>query len=147
METNEKNTIGAVFIYKEFNLTVTIDPNNVHIEDSYQVKKKDDMLAIIEQIREIAAEQDITYKRSIKSWLNEWRAHNQLYLNGTKPERTRSVDLNEDESLLRRIIYWFLSNSYKEGVEEKVEETEEVKEGKIQHAKRPQDDDGETTAQ
>ena len=49
------------------------------------------------------------YKRTIGSWLREWRAHNVLYKWGYQPDRTKSVDLNEDETQIRKIGYFLLS--------------------------------------
>jgi hypothetical protein len=90
----------------------TITPNNIHIYDSCRITKKDDMLAILKSIREVANEQNITYKRTDKSWLAEWRAHNFLFEKEVEEGRTASVDLNEDETPLRLFLYRIISLFY-----------------------------------
>lgn len=45
------------------------------------------------------------YKRTDKSWIKEWIAHNRLYRRGLFIEHTRDVDLDENESKLRLLGY------------------------------------------
>lgn len=95
--------------YKEFHLVVRFYELNVHIEDSYQVTKRADMLEILKLIRKKSS---IEYKRTNDSWIREWRAHNLLYINKYKVQQTKSVDLNEDETVGKRFIYAILSAFY-----------------------------------
>ena len=82
---------------------------NVHIEDSYKILGTENKRKILEEIVKIGAEEGFTYERSIGSWICEWKAHNALYQRNYEKERTRSVDLNEDESFFRRFCYFFLA--------------------------------------
>lgn len=53
----------------------------------------------------------ILYTRSIKSLVEEWRAHNLLYKLGLFKSHTKDVDLN-NESKVRLFIYKILSKLY-----------------------------------
>lgn len=89
-------------------LMVKYTKTNIHIYNSYAVKKSD-IANWIKQIRSFGKLYGCTYMRSDKSWIKEWKAHNVLYKWGIEPDRTKDVDLNEDETLLRRICYSLLS--------------------------------------
>jgi hypothetical protein len=71
------------------------------------------MREILELIGSEAIRYCLLYTRSITSWLREWKAHNYLYDMGYEKARTGSVDLNENESLIRRIGYFFLALFYR----------------------------------
>lgn len=88
---------------------VLLSSNNIHIRDSYLVKNDADKEFVLDTI--IASEEyhKFDYTRTKISYLREWKAHNVLYKWGIAPSRTASVDLNENESLFRRICYFFLS--------------------------------------
>lgn len=92
--------------------TVNLSSNNVHIVNSYKITSRKDMKEAIKQIRELATKLDISYKRSERSWLTEWRAHNLLYVCNFETARTKSVDLNEDETKNHIRIYKLLSFVY-----------------------------------
>lgn len=44
--------------------------------------------------------------------INEWRAHNLLYKLGIEKDRTKSVDLNTDNSWYIKVLYTILSIFY-----------------------------------
>lgn len=93
------------------NVKFTATENNLHIEDSYKIISKPVIKELLTDILvDIYNNTDITYKRSINSWVNEWVAHSWLYNRSVEKDRTKHVDLNEDESLLKRFGYWFISN-------------------------------------
>lgn len=52
-------------------------------------------------------------KRTKKSALNEWIAHNRLYRMGLFKKHTCDCDLTQGESLFRRLCYWILSRGAK----------------------------------
>ena len=79
---------------------------NVHIEDSYLIRSNETKKEILTIILSNTV---FAYNRTIGSWLREWRAHNVLYRCGYQPDRTKSVDLNEDETQIRKIGYFLLS--------------------------------------
>ena len=83
--------------------------SNIHIFNSYKIKRKRDMKRILMLIKCASFNRGIFYSRKEKSWIREWKAHNILYKLGIKKERTSSVDLNENESILRRFGYFILS--------------------------------------
>ena len=85
---------------------------NIRIIDSYKIIKRKDMKSAIKQIKKQAASKGFIYKRTNKEWLQEWRAHNLLYVLNYEIDRTKSVDLNEDEPKSRKTLYKILSFIY-----------------------------------
>ena len=94
-------------------ITIYFDSKNIKITESYTITDPACMLDALNLIREEAQRFNIQYKRTNMSWIREWKAHNMLYKAGVQKERTGSTDLNEDETLRRRLGYWFLSLFYK----------------------------------
>ena len=101
------------FVHENMTINCIISKNNLHIMDSYKIRKSSDMLAVLKIIRAEAYLRGFTYRRSIASWLHEWKAHNTLSARNIETERTSFVDLNEDESIIRRLGYFVLSLFYK----------------------------------
>jgi predicted small secreted protein len=98
---------------KEVKVTVTLgeDPC-LHIKNSYLIKTKEDIMRALEFIhttRKYMVLKKGGYSRTLKSEYQEWAAHNFLYRMGYKRERTRSVDINQNETKLRKFIYAVLS--------------------------------------
>ena len=80
------------------NITFQCNKNNLQIIDSYKVSKPKEMKTILNYLRKyIKDKYKITYKRSVNSWCEEWQAHNLYYDLNQQRDRSRSVDLNEDE--------------------------------------------------
>jgi len=48
------------------------------------------------------------YKRSEESWIKEWRAHNKLYKMNMFINHTKDVDLDENENIIRLLVYQIL---------------------------------------
>lgn len=90
----------------------TYNKDNVHIQDSFAITSKEEMIAILKAIRVETAKNGYFYDRDNKSWLTEWRAHNRLYNWGIEKERTGSVDLNESESKIRLLLYPIIAIGY-----------------------------------
>lgn len=86
-------------------ISVSEKHKNIKIIDSYFFDNKHFQIEVLQQLLE-----DYPWfrGRSLKSYLREWRCHNRLYKLGIKPESTKDCDLNVDESLIRRIVYFFL---------------------------------------
>lgn len=99
--------------YKDYTIKYTLSKNNIHIVDSYKIKKRADMNTIVKLIRAEAIKKGFKYKRSNGSWVTEWRAHNYMYECGIEKIRTGSVDLNEDESRFKLLSYSMMSLCYK----------------------------------
>lgn len=89
-------------------LMVDYSKTNVHVNDSYVISKADiaDWVNIIKSFGKLYG---YTYARSNASWIREWKAHNLLYKWNIEPNRTKDVDLDEGETLFRRICYFLLS--------------------------------------
>ena len=87
-------------------LKIQVTPLNITIIDSYRIKSKKVMKEIIEEILYKAP----IYKRnrSIKALVREWRTHNIFYNKGWFINHTKDCDLEIDEALYRRIVYFFL---------------------------------------
>lgn len=100
-------------VYKDYTIQYTLSKKNVHIVDSYKIRKKADMNAIVKLIRAEAIKKGFKYKRSNSSWVTEWRAHNYMYERGMEKARTGSVDLNEGESRWKLLSYSVMSSRYK----------------------------------
>lgn len=99
--------------YGNYTIEYTLTKGNVHIVNSYKIRKKADMNGIVAAIRAEAKKKGFTYKRSNSSWVTEWRAHNYMYDKGQQRSRTGSVDLNEGESTLKLLSYSLMSARYK----------------------------------
>ena len=99
--------------YNNYTIEYTLSKGNVHIVDSYKIRKKADMNGIVAAIRAAAKKLGYTYKRSNSSWVTEWRAHNYMYNKGQQRSRTGSVDLNDNESRLKLLAYSVQSLLYR----------------------------------
>ena len=82
-------------------VTIQYDTDNVRIVDSYKVKEKD--------MRHILCmflyKTGYRSKRSVESWLKEWKAHNRLYKPGLYRSHTKDCDLEENEKWYRLLVY------------------------------------------
>ena len=99
--------------YKNEPVRFSLTKTNIHIVNSYKYTNIGDMEEILYRIKEYCIENNYMFKRSVKSWLAEWKAHNWLYEHNIQKERTQEVDLNEDENLLARAGYTILAMMYK----------------------------------
>ena len=93
-----------------------VEGQNIHIHNSYQVTKTEDMKMILETIMGKSFYTKMTdagFDRSKGSMLREWKAHNVLYQRNYEVNRTKSVDLDQKESIWRRFCYFFLSMLHK----------------------------------
>ena len=97
------------FAYENNLIRVKYDSSNIHIFNSHKIKRKQDMEKILSIIQCASFNRGIFYTRSTKSWVRKWKAHNILYKLGIKKERTKSVNLNEKETMLRKFGYFILS--------------------------------------
>lgn len=74
-------------------MNYTITKDNLHIEDSYKVRKKE-MGVILEHIKMTATTPSLVWNRTMFSLRMEWAVHNALYALGLFRSRTKDVDLN-----------------------------------------------------
>ena len=99
--------------YGKFTIEQKAVKGNIQIVDSYKIRKKADMNGIVKAIRAEAKKIGLTYKRSNSSWVKEWRAHNYMYDKGMERSRTKTVDLNENESRAKLLIYSLMALRYR----------------------------------
>lgn len=90
-----------------------LSASNIQIKDSYLITSQKQMRNIVQAIRMAAYEEGYEYKRTNDSWVREWAAHNLLYDWHVKRDRTGDVDLNENESSLKRLCYYLFSLLYR----------------------------------
>ena len=85
-------------------LRVEIEYNeeNVRIKDSYKIRTKEYMKLILTQFK---IRTGFKSKRSIDSWIKEWKSHNRLYRLGLFRKHTVDCDLEENEKFHRLIVY------------------------------------------
>lgn len=74
-------------------LKYSISTNNLHIEDSWKVRKKE-MGVILEHIKMTAPTPSLVWNRTMFSLRMEWCVHNALYSLDLWRSRTKDVDLN-----------------------------------------------------
>lgn len=104
---------NLIITYKGFVLKAHASENNTHVEDSYKVKRIDDMQSILWMIQSEVEDSSMAInKRGIWSMTHEWRTHNLLYSLGIERDRTRSVDLDIGQPWYLRLGYKILSFFY-----------------------------------
>lgn len=91
-------------------MRIDVSEYNMTIYSSHNVNKRRRMEYIVHEAILTALTKGVSYKikRSIKSLVNEWSAHNALYYLGIKRPQTMHTDLN-DEPMIRRVGYWIIS--------------------------------------
>jgi hypothetical protein len=72
---------------------ITVTPNNIHIDDSYKVSKKN-FDAVLDDIEKEHPECLVFQHRKRISMKFEWATHNALYLLGLWKSHTKDVDIN-----------------------------------------------------
>ena len=95
------------YIYKVSDIYVNITPSNIHIHDSYKIKRVADMKCLIELILDV--DNSILRTRSRKSILREWKAHNVLYKLHILRKSTAHTDIEANQKLIYKICYFILS--------------------------------------
>lgn len=103
----------ATLKYKNLVVNYSASSKNIHIDDSYKIRKSADMSGIVAAIRAEMLKKGIKYKRSNSSWVTEWKAHNYMYDRGQQRSRTADVDLNENESRWKLLSYSLMARRYK----------------------------------
>lgn len=118
--------IKDVICVDKIALEVTFDPEalNIHVQDSYRLAYKDQIRRAVEYICDkpsMKLMREAGYKRTPGSMVTEWAAHDTLYRWGISKNRTASVDLNQGESGLRRILYSLIASFCPAHAKEEVE--------------------------
>lgn len=81
----------------------SVSPNNIHLESSFHVPKKN----FVRELMAIRAEhpESLVWNRSIRSLVREWATHNAFYALGIFRSRTAHMDLNWPQRWLFRLGY------------------------------------------
>ena len=81
----------------------TASPNNIHLESSFKVPKKD----FESELNAIRAQypDSLVWNRSMESLKREWAAHNALHAMGVFRNRTGHMDLNWPQPWFIRLGY------------------------------------------
>lgn len=98
--------------YNNITLNVIHSLENIHIEDSYKIKKIKDMKNILNILRQNSNKTNsVIHSLTNFNMINEWRSHNLCYDLHILRSRTKDVDLNKN-SFLIKIIYFIVSLFY-----------------------------------
>ena len=97
-----------------YGLNITVSTNNIHIDNSYTIERRADMKIILQELKEELINNSITIdtpfnRRSTKSMIKEWVAHNNAYKLNYKRERTSSVDMNYPQKWYVKVLYFVCS--------------------------------------
>lgn len=84
---------------------IQYNSNFVRIVNSYLVTNENKMIVILVLFKRRTSYRS---KRTIKSWIKEWKSHNRLYRLGLFRVHTKDCDLEENEKIHRLIAYQFL---------------------------------------
>lgn len=84
---------------------IQYDAANVKIINSYEIRNEKEMRLILLQFK---VRTGFKSKRSLESWIKEWKTHNKLYKLGLFRSHTKDCDLEENEKLHRLIVYEIL---------------------------------------
>ena len=80
--------------------------NRIKIFESY-LMSKNQFLEVLDEIQELYPEH-VAFRRSRKSMVLEWEAHNLLYRMGIKKNKTSDVDLDYPQPWIKRLGYGIL---------------------------------------
>ena len=86
-------------------VNIEYDAGNIRILDSYKVHSAAYMQMVLNMF---VIKTGFKSKRTMKSWLKEWKTHNRLYRLGLFKSHTKDCDLEENEKVHRLIIYEIL---------------------------------------
>ena len=87
------------------NIEIEYDNNCVRIVDSYKIQDLQQMTIILTLFK---IKTNFESKRSLNSWIKEWKAHNRLYKLGLFLNHTKDCDLEENEKWWRLLAYQIL---------------------------------------
>ena len=91
---------------------VVLSHDNTHIYDSYQIRRKSDMVEFLKTIREQCHPDMAIAVRSMRSLVCEWRAHNLFYYLHIFRSRTKDVDMERLQSWWREVFCRVVSFFY-----------------------------------
>lgn len=86
-----------------------VTDTNIHIVNSYQITNKIVMESILLDTKEDYPDIRVFKERSMKSLINEWVGHNNLFKLHLFRSHTASVDLQVPVKWYEPIVWWLLS--------------------------------------
>ena len=89
-------------------MKITYTKENTHVEDSYQIKLRKSIENEVDYIIEIRKARKLPVTRTTNSYVREWKGHNNLYNLGLFTSHTKDVDLEENISIFKEIIWLIL---------------------------------------
>ena len=87
------------------NVEIEYDDNFIRIVNSHKIQDQLQMMLIL---RLFKAKTSFTSKRTLNSWIKEWKVHNRLYNLGLFRKHTKDCDLEENEKWWRLLAYQIL---------------------------------------
>jgi len=93
-------------------MKITYSKENTHVEDSYQIKLRKSIENEVEWIKSCREARKYPVTRTTNSYVREWKGHNNLYNLGLFTSHTKDVDLEENISIWKEII-WFILGIWK----------------------------------
>lgn len=90
---------------KVLGIKIKYNAADVRILNPRKAKSEEFMKSVLEEFK---FRTGFVSKRSMNSWVREWKAHNRLYKMGLFKEHTIDCDLEENEKWYRLIAYWIL---------------------------------------
>lgn len=97
--------------YNDIELKISASENNIHINNSFKIRGRKNIMCVIKQVKEIFPNHLVS---SISNYLlvNEWACHNMCYKLGIYKERTKHTDLNCDNPWWLKIGYLIIGSFY-----------------------------------
>ena len=98
---------------KEYEVTFNYDILSIHIEGSHELYTRQEVVDALTYIHSTEEYKELVaagFTRTLKSQIDEWRAHNVMWSWGYKRNRTGSVDLDQGESGLRKFLYAIIAH-------------------------------------
>lgn len=110
---DEYNSSAKWPICTNFSVTYVVVPNRgVNIISGYETKNDRHKKQFI--IFAEAKYESVFGKRTMKSLIREWKAHNICYRKGWYKDRAKDTFLDANEKWYRRVFYWFVTLIFKE---------------------------------
>lgn len=108
-ESHRGHTMKEVIIqYNEPFTKAYLSLDNTSIVDSYKIRDIKGMSYILKELRKIVDNSFAINKRNLFGMICEWGSHNLLYILNIKRERTKTVDLNMNQSVFTTYVYTLL---------------------------------------
>ena len=88
--------------------------DNTHVINSYMLTSRNGIKKEVEWIIQARNIRKYPVTRSVNSYVREWRGHNRLYKLGLFKNRTKDTDLEENQNIILKIVWFILGGLWKE---------------------------------